>query len=213
MAWTSRTRTALARSGIAGTVFLDANANGNRDAGEEPLSGVRVVAGQTFSFSDSSGQYHVWDIMAFEPTMVAVDSATLASPLWVPAFAATMVELPPNRYRTLDIPVLPGGTVEGHVLQPSGALASGGIVVVFTHRESGERRLVTTFGDGGFYAIGMRPGEWEVAVDPKCLAALRASAEPLDLHHAGGCGRCDGGGAGSSTAVTVFRVDWRNGRV
>lgn len=171
--------TALARSGIAGTVFLDANANGNRDEGEEPLSGVRVVAGQTFSFSDSSGQYHVWDIMAFEPTIVAVDSATLASPLWVPAFAATMVELPPNRYRTLDIPVLPGGTVEGRVLQPSGAVAAGGIVLVFTHRESGERRLLTTFGDGAFYAIGMRPGTWELSVDPKSLDALHATADPL----------------------------------
>ena len=90
-----------------------------------------------------------------------------------------MVELPPNRYRQLDIPVLPGGAVEGHVLQPSGALASGGIVLVFTHRASGERRILSTFGDGGFYAIGMRPGEWEVTVDPKCLTALNATAQPV----------------------------------
>jgi hypothetical protein len=169
---------AILRGGVAGTVFLDANSNGTFDAGESPLAGVRVVAGPIFAFSDSSGQYHVWDVMAYEPTMVAIDSSTLASPLWVPAFAATMVELPPNRYRSLDIPVLPGGTVEGHVLQPSGALASGGIVVVFTHRESGERRLLTTFGDGSFYAIGMRPGEWEAAVDPKCLDRLNLTAQP-----------------------------------
>jgi hypothetical protein len=169
----------LQRGGVAGTVFLDANANGTRDGGEEALAGVRVVAGPVFAFSDSSGQYHVWNVMAYDPTMVSVDSATLASPLWVPAYAATMVELPPNRYRTLDIPILPGGTVEGRVLQPSGALASGGIVLVFTHRESGERRLVTTFGDGGFYAIGMRPGEWEVSVDPKCLTKLNQTAKPM----------------------------------
>lgn len=171
----------ILRGGVAGTVFLDANGNGTFDQGEQPLPGVRVVAGPIFAFSDSGGQYHVWNVMAYEPTMVAVDSSTLASPLWVPAFAATMVELPPNRYRSLDIPILPGGTVEGHVLQPSGALASGGIVVVFTHRESGERRLLTTFGDGGFYAIGMRPGEWEVTVDPKCLERLNLSAQPVSF--------------------------------
>ena len=171
----------LQRGGVAGTVFLDANANGVRDEGEEPLSGVRVVAGPVFAFSDSSGRYHVWNVMAYEPTMVAVDSSTLASPLWVPAYAATLVELPPNRYRTLDIPVLPGGTVEGRVLQASGALASGGIVLVFTHHESGERRLLTTFGDGGFYGIGMRPGEWEVTVDPRCLERLEATAAPVSF--------------------------------
>lgn len=171
----------LQRGGVAGTVFLDANANGQRDEDEEALPGVRVVAGQVFAFSDSSGRYHVWNVMAYEPTMVAVDSATLASPLWVPAYAATLVELPPNRYRTLDIPILPGGTVEGRVLQPSGALASGGIVLVFTHRASGERRLLTTFGDGGFYGIGMRPGEWDVTVDPKCLERLGVSAQPVSF--------------------------------
>jgi hypothetical protein len=169
----------ILRGGVAGTVFLDANGNGNFDEGEQPLPGVRVVAGPIFASSDSAGQYHVWNVMAYEPTLVAVDSSTLASPLWVPAFAATMVELPPNRYRTLDIPILPGGTVEGHVLQPSGALASGGIVVVFTHRESGERRLLTTFGDGGFYAIGMRPGEWDVTIDARCLERLGMSATPV----------------------------------
>ncbi len=169
----------LQRGGVAGTVFLDANANGTRDDGEEALPGVRIVAGQTFAFSDSNGQYHVWNVMAYEPIMVTVDSSTLASPLWVPAFAATLVELPPNRYRELDIPVLPGGTVEGRVLQPSGALATGGIVVVFVHRKSGERRLLTTFGDGGFYAIGMRPGDWEATIDPKCLERLGVTADPV----------------------------------
>ena len=53
--------------------------------------------------------------------------------------------------------------------------------LAFTHKESGERRLITTFGDGGFYAIGMRPGEWEVTVDPKCLERLNLSAQPVSF--------------------------------
>jgi hypothetical protein len=173
---------ALARGGIAGRVFLDANANGRFDAGDQPLAGVRVIVGPVYAASDSSGEYHAWDVLPYEPTMVTVDSATLASPLWVPAFAASQVEPSPNRYRQLDIPVLPGGTVEGRVSMPSGAPAGGGIVLVFTHRSSGERRVMATFGDGTFYSIGLRPGDWELSVDPKTLDALQMAAEPVAFH-------------------------------
>lgn len=170
---------AITRGGITGTVFLDANGNGHMDKGEQPLPGVRVVVGSVFSFTDSAGTYRAWDVMAFEPTPVTVDSLTLASPLWVPAFAKALVEPAPNRYSQLNIPILPGGSVEGRVTLPSGAPASGGIVLVMKHRQSGERHLISTFGDGGFYAIGVRPGEWELSVDAKSLEALDATANPL----------------------------------
>lgn len=191
----------LQRGGVTGRVFLDLNGNGRFDKDEEPLPGVRVVVGPTFAFSDSSGAYHVWDLLPFEPTPVMVDSTTLASPLWIPGFASASVEPSPNRYRRLDVPVLPGGAVEGMVVwadrrtgdQPvrdSVAAAeadsagdvgtsrpSAGIALVFKHRPSGEQRVITTFSDGGFYVMGLRPGEWEISVDKRCLGLLRASAE------------------------------------
>ncbi len=160
-------------------MFLDANGNGKFDRDEQPLKGVRVVVGPTFAFSEPDGAYHVWDVLPYEPIPVTVDSATLASPLWVPAFAATVIEPAPNRYRRLDIPILPGGVIEGRVVRTSGSGPTGGIVLVLTHRQSGERRLVTTFGDGSFYAIGVRPGAWELTVDPKCLGMLHSTAEAL----------------------------------
>ncbi len=171
---------AITRGGVAGRVFLDANGNGQMDSNEQPLPDVRVVVGPIFAFTDSAGMYHAWDVMAFEPMPITVDSMTLASPLWVPAFARAVVEPAPNRYSRVDIPILPGGTIEGRVTLPTGAPASGGIVLVMRHRESGERRLLTTFGDGGFYAIGVRPGEWALSVDTKCLEALGLiSAAPV----------------------------------
>lgn len=170
---------ALSRGGVTGLVFLDLNGNGKFDAGEQPLPGVRVVVGPAFAFSGADGAYHVWDVLPYEPVPVTVDSATLASPLWVPAFAAAMVEPAPNRYRRLDIPVLPGGVIEGRVVWRSGSGTTGGLVLVLSHRKSGERRLITTFGDGSFYTIGMRPGAWELAVDPRSLAAVHATAEVL----------------------------------
>jgi hypothetical protein len=48
---------------------------------------------------------------------------------------------------------------------------------VFKHPASGEQRVISTFSDGGFYVMGLRPGEWEVSVDKRCLGALHASAD------------------------------------
>lgn len=166
---------ALSRGGVTGRVFLDLNGNGKLDQGEQPLPDVRIVVGSIWSTSDSSGRYRAWDLLPYEPTVIAVDSSTLASPLWVPAFAAASVEPSPNRYRTLDIPVLPGGVVEGRVTGAS----LGGITLRLKHKASGEQRLLTTFSDGTFYGIGFRPGDWELTVDPKCLEVLKAAAEPL----------------------------------
>ena len=200
----------LQRGGVTGRVFLDQNGNGRYDRGEQALPGVRVVAGPTFAFSDSTGAYRVWDLLPFEPTRVAVDSTTLASPLWVPGFAAAVVEPPPNRYRTLDVPVLPGGAAEGRIVwadrrtggradsvanhavaardsisvtdqASAGPLVrpSAGIVLVLRHQASGEQRVISTFSDGGFYLMGLRPGDWELSVDPRCLGTLQAAAEPV----------------------------------
>jgi hypothetical protein len=171
----------LSRAGVTGRVFLDANGNGKYDTGEEAIPGVRVVVGSAFATSDSSGDYRVWDVLAYEPTQVTVDSSSLASPLWVPAFAAVMIEPSPNRYRRVDIPILPGAVIEGRVTRAAGSGTTAGLTLVMTHRKSGERRVFQTFGDGSFYLMGVRPGEWELTVDPKCLELLHATAEPMLL--------------------------------
>jgi hypothetical protein len=171
----------LSRAGVTGRVFLDANGNGNYDAGEETIPGARVVVGPEFATSDSSGDYRIWDLLPYEPTQVTVDSSSLASPLWVPAFAAVTVEPSPNRYRRVDIPILPGGVIEGRVTWGSGGGTTAGLTLVMTHRKSGERRVFRTFGDGSFYLMGVRPGDWELTVDPKCLELLHAGAEPMHL--------------------------------
>jgi hypothetical protein len=171
----------LSRAGVTGRVYLDANGNGKYDSGEAPIPGVRIVVGPGFATSDSSGDYRVWDVLPYQPTQVTVDSLSLASPLWIPAFAAVTVEPSPNRYRRVDIPILLGGVIEGRVTRPAGDGPIAGLTLVMTHRKSGERRVFQTFGDGAFYLMGVRPGDWELAVDPKCLELLHATAQPLHL--------------------------------
>ena len=48
-----------------------------------------------------------------------------------------------------------------------------------TDRRTGEQRSFTTFSDGGFYVLGVKPGIYDLTVDPRALAALHAVAQPL----------------------------------
>ena len=174
----------MQRAGVAGRVFLDANLNGRFDTGESLLPGVRVRVGMLNALSDSAGRYRVWDLTPYEPVLMTVDSTSLPSPLWVPTFASASLELGPNEFRTIDIPVAPGGVIEGSILRetPSGRSPLAGVTVVLTSLRSGARRTLVTFSDGGFYAIGIKPGQYRIEVPGPLLQRLGATSDPVTFN-------------------------------
>ena len=171
----------LERSGVSGRVFLDENADGVQNPGERGIPGVRVRVGTSTAVSDSNGEFRVWDIVPFEPVSVQVDSLSLSSPLLVPAFAGALLEPGPNRFRGLNIPVVQAGVVEGRVSREAGSGRVGvpGVTLRLTDRRTGATQRFTTFSDGAFYVLGVKPGDYDLAVDSAVLDALQATAAPL----------------------------------
>jgi hypothetical protein len=173
----------LERAGVSGRVFLDENGNGKRDPDEQLLSGVRVRAGFTSAVSDSSGRYRIWDLPPFEAVLVTIDSTTLASPLWIPAYGSMSLETGPNRFRGLDIPVVPGGVIEGRLVRdtPTGQAPVAGVPLQLKRVGSPELRQLLTFSDGDFYLIGVKPGEYQLYVDRDALVRLGLTGDPLSF--------------------------------
>lgn len=171
----------LERAGISGRVFLDGNGDGRLQPGEQTIGGVRVRAGFVTALSDSAGRYRIWDLPAFEPVLVAVDTTTLSSPLWMPAYGSVSVETGPNRFRSLDIPIVPGGVIEGRVVRqsPDSTVAVAGARLFLRRHGSSQTARLVTFSDGGFYLLGVKPGEYELSVDPLVLERLGLSAAPI----------------------------------
>jgi hypothetical protein len=183
---------ALERSGLSGHVFMDLNANGIRDPGEPGIANARVFVGSMSARTDSSGTYHLWDLVPFEPVIVSLDSLSLDSPLLVPLFARTSIVPGPNRFRSLDIPVVEAGVIEGRVTRNGSGV--GGVTLMLTDRQRGTHRTLVTFNDGGFYLMGVKPGDYELTVDEHVLDALAVDAEPLRFSlapTANGIGRSD----------------------
>ncbi len=182
----------LERSGLSGHVFMDLNANGIRDVGEPAVAAARVLVGSLSAGTDSSGAYRVWDLVPFEPVIVSLDSLSLDSPLLVPLFARTSIVPGPNRFRSLDIPVVAAGVIEGRVLRNNAGV--GGVTLILTDRRTGTGRTLVTFNDGAFYLMGVKPGDYELRVDEQVLDALAVDAEPVRFSlapTATGIGRSD----------------------
>jgi len=171
----------LQRAGLSGYVFLDLNDDGARGAEEPVIPGVRLQVGIGSTATNRHGEYRIWDVTPYEATYVAVDTTSLPTPLWIPAYGAVLVEPNPNRFRVLDVPILPGGVIEGQVVREAvtGEVPAAGVLVVLRHRKTGKERRILTFGDGFFYAIGVRPGEYELRLDQATAQRLAAQAEPL----------------------------------
>ena len=55
---------------------------------------------------------------------------------------------------------------------------AGGVTVMITEK-TGARRTTVTFRDGGFYLMGIKPGEYEIAVSEAVLGRLGVKAAPL----------------------------------
>ena len=171
----------LQRAGLSGFVFLDLNDDGRRGANEPVIPEVRLQVGMGSTTTNRNGEYRIWDVTPYEATYVAVDTTSLRTPLWVPAYGAVLVEPNPNRFRVLDIPILPGGVIEGQVVREAvtGDVPVAGAMVVLRHRKTGKERRILTFGDGSFYAIGVRPGEYELRLDQITSQRLGTPAEPI----------------------------------
>lgn len=171
------------QGGVSGTVFMDANANGKRDAGELVLPDVQVTVGLYSQKTNERGQYRLWPLSPYDAVVAGVDTTTLASPLWLPAFSGIALRPLPNRYTALDIPVLSGGIIEGRVIRTTATGSPGlaGATLILRHQATGRERRVTTFSDGSFYVMGLRPGDWVLQVDPGLLSGLRATSEPVRI--------------------------------
>ncbi len=173
----------LGRGGVRGTLYVDANANGRRDRDELPVPRARLFVGGQVASTDELGQFSVWNLTPFIETRVEIDPSSLENPMLVPDFEVAAIEVPPNGYGDLDLPVLEGREVEGRVELTNGA-ALGGVSLRLVDRDSDRSFSVRTFHDGEFYLLSVPPGSYDVELDPQYLVRHGLAIEdsgPVDI--------------------------------
>jgi len=171
----------VGRSGLAGFAFQDLNGDGVRDPDEAMIPGVRLRAAGRTARTDEDGSYEVWDLVPFETMLVEVDPASGPGAQWTPSQTLFSLQPDPNRFSRLDIPFVRTVEVMGEVrLQPSGRLLAG-LDVILLDESGAEVYRTTTFTDGVFYFMGVRPGRYRAVVAPEGLVQQGLGAEAFIL--------------------------------
>lgn len=189
----------VGRAGVAGVVFLDENGNGRRDAGEPGVPDAQVRVGSQVVRTDSAGRFRVFDLVPFVRTIVETDSLAFPDPTWVATEPRLALTPEPNVFSQVRIAVVRGGEVSGRVVWEQHERAVGGLRVVFRDQGRGGETAVTTFSDGTFYAMSVRPGTYRVSVDTDQLDQLHARSLPASITV---------GGSGREVAGVTLRVEF-----
>ncbi len=167
----------VGRAGLSGLVFLDIDGDGERDNDEPGLANVPVrVDGWTLE-TDSTGRFSTWELFPFETSFITVDTTGLDNPFYVVPNRILDVTPTPNSFVSVEIPVVVGAEVSGGVLYRDRPLV--GVRVELRELETGQVITLTTFTDGGFYVMGVPPGNWVASIPRSVLQGIGARSAPV----------------------------------
>jgi hypothetical protein len=167
----------LGRAGVGGVVFLDLNGNGAPEEDEPRLEGIPVRVGGWLSETDERGRFSAWELFPFEPVLLQVDTTAFENPFYVLPDRLLEVVPAPNSFESVNIPVVLGAEVTGRVTFEDRGL--GGVRLALRDLNRGRLVRLLTFSDGGFYVLGLPPGDYELGLANGLPAGVRASAEPV----------------------------------
>lgn len=172
---------------VQGIVFVDFNANGLLDEGEQGVPEVTVKLGTVAAAeTDKTGYYILPGLSDFKRGRVYVDLDTVPA-VYSPIHGMQTADLAPGSLTTVNLALGPLIAVSGTVkLQRDGnTLPIAGVVVQLLR--AGSEQFVAdsiTAGDGSFYIGAVRPGRYDVRVLKSSLPegfAPRTAARPLEV--------------------------------
>jgi len=174
-------RTNVGRSGLTVLAFLDINANGIRDDGEQKVSGLRVKSnGGTVGTIEKDTTIRILGLDPYVKYFIELDDDGFENISWSVEKKSVAVIADPNILKLLEIPVKVMGEAAGTVsLDENGVVRGlGRMIVTFRNGLTGGICNVLTEPDGYFSCFGLAPGRYQVRVDTAQLKRLGMVSEP-----------------------------------
>lgn len=162
-------RPVAATGAVAARVFLDRNANGVFDAGDEllPSAGLDINHHRDFQTTNDGTYTERSGLQPYVPTNVAVDERSLQDPYWKPVGGVSVIPRP-GHTTTVDLPVVETADLEGTVLLvgegDTRPLAR--IKLALIDAQGAVAARATSAYDGYFYFSRILPGRYSLIFDP-----------------------------------------------
>ncbi|BBP42991.1 SPOR domain-containing protein [Thiosulfativibrio zosterae] len=175
--------------GVSALVFEDLNNNQRFDLDEPVIENAELIAVQQHrrAKTDQLGVATLKGLYDNQPTDLEVDQQTLADPFWMPSQPGVSFLPRPGVIKTLFIPIVLAGEVEGTVRYAESLFAKpqdqGRVPMVLSHKTNPQIKYQTDTAYDGYYLFEkVAPGNYWLLVDPKFLQekGLR-SRNPLSI--------------------------------
>lgn len=154
-------------------VFLDDNANGIMDSGEEPIENVAMTVNgsRTPVRTDAAGIAWLDRLPIRQQVDIAVDTQTLEDPYWMPQRKGVRLVPRPGRVAELDFPIILTSEIDGTVYIVEKTVRRGMGDVVIELLDS-DRRVVSSIkssSDGYYIVPSVAQGRYHLRVSPEQL--------------------------------------------
>jgi hypothetical protein len=168
--------------GVHGKVFLDYNANGRMDPGEPGVEDVKVVAGIYRAVTDKDGYFILPGLGHSEMVRVFIDLESVPA-IYLPTHGIQTVYLQEAKLTEVNFGITPGISLTGSVTWRDSKHTEKPLpgVRVFVTDAAGKEVGTdsVTAGDGTYYIGNLKPGKFNVTVDPESVPKGYILSDPV----------------------------------
>ncbi len=174
-------RPQVGKGGIIIKPFLDYNANGKRDPGEDGVPGLNLRSnGGRVDKSENDTIIAIFGLEPYTSCFIELDPNSFYNIAWRLPYETLSVKVDPNIMKNIDIPVTVVGEADGFVkIDRDGDVRGLGRVIVKFFNENNINIANALSEPDGYYSyFGLKPGKYYVMVDTAQLTNLGMYAEP-----------------------------------
>lgn len=171
-------RSMLGRGGVTVRPFLDKNYNSVLDDGEPLVNNLdlQISTGRVLS-NPNDAIIRIGDLEPFYPLVIKTSSTNFENIAWQSRYPTYMVQVEPNQFKTIDLPIYVAGEAMGRVTRVGG-VGFNNAYVHFRNKETGRVDSTITSPSGDFDILALSPGTYEAFVDPAYLKRSGLRTEP-----------------------------------
>jgi hypothetical protein len=173
-------RTNVGKGAITLLPYLDINANGKRDKDEPKAFGLQFrINGGTIIQNEKDTTIRIMDLTPYTSYFLELDKNSFDNIAWQMHNLMIKVNIDPDQFKTIEVPVAVMGEGSGTVY--SGSRGLGRILVCFYRNDSTLAGRVLTESDGYYSYLGLKPGKYTARIDPEQLKKIKMVSSPESI--------------------------------
>jgi len=175
----------VGKGGIILLTYLDINNNGIKDPGEPKLKGLRYMLGAGFQEeSKRDTTLIIRNLPAYTSYLLTIDKNSFDDISWRIKHGTMSVEINPNYFRVIEVPVKVVGEVSGIVyIQSDKGRKVQDRVLINIYNSSGSMVAKTMSEPDGYYSyMGLEPGTYTIKPDAEQMSRLGINVFPKAWH-------------------------------